>query len=350
MDSSKLIKKIVPKSIKEKIRTYKWIKCFKEYTKKVDKQYILFGTPLHGNIGDHAITIAEYKMLKDIGINNVFEVSSFKRQYIIKYLKNHISKNAIIMINGGGFMGSQWIREEEMIRDVVSSFPNNKIIIFPQTIYYKQDENGQTEMQKSLEIYKKHKNLVICTREKISYEFAKQYLSNANILLVPDIVLYLDNKKKTKYHREGILACLRKDVEKNITTEDENTLISSLKKYSDKVEYTDTVLDKGISAIDREKVFDEKLNEFEKYKLVVTDRLHGMIFAAITNTPCIAIGNYNYKVKGVYEWIKNLDYIKFIEDYDKIEQNIQELLNKTNCEYVLNDEDKFDEIKKILEE
>lgn len=168
MNIREITRKIVPKSIKEKIKTYKWIKSFKEYKKKADKQYILFGTPLHGNIGDHAITIAEDKLLKDIEIENVFEVPSFKRQYIIKYLKEHVSKNAIIMINGGGFMGSQWIEEEKMIRDIVSSFSNNKIIIFPQTIYYKQDENGQIEMQKSLDIYKKHKNLVICTREKIS--------------------------------------------------------------------------------------------------------------------------------------------------------------------------------------
>ena len=346
----RVVKKLIPKTIKDKIKTLNWIRRFKEYSKKADRQYILFGTPLHGNIGDHAITIAEYKLLKDIEIEDVFEVSSFKRQYIIKYLKNHVSKNAIIMINGGGFMGSQWIREEEMIRDVVSSFPNNKIIIFPQTIYYKQDENGQAEMQKSLKIYQNHKRLVMCTREKISYGFAKENLSNANVILVPDIVLYLNNKKEPQYEREGILACLRKDVEKNINSEDENKLINSLKKYSNKVDFTDTVLGKGISAIDREKVFDEKLNEFKKYKLVVTDRLHGMIFAAITNTPCIAIGNYNYKVKGVYEWIKNLNYIKFIENYENIEQNIQEMLNKINCNYILNDKDKFNEIKKILGE
>lgn len=350
MKFSKLVKKFIPKSVKQKIKNYKWVKKYKKYERKVDKQYILFGTPLHGNIGDHAITIAEYKLLEDIGINNLFEIPSFKRQYIIKYLKEHISKNAIIMINGGGFMGSQWIGEEEMIRDVVSSFPNNKIVIFPQTIYYKQDENGQAEMKKSLEIYKKHQNLVICTRERISYEFAKKNIPNANIILVPDIVLYMNNKTKSQYKRDGILACLRKDVEKNINVKDEEKLIESLKKYSTKVDFTDTVISKNISEKERKKIFDEKLNEFKKYKLVVTDRLHGMIFAAITNTPCLAIGNYNYKVKGVYEWIKNLEYIEYIENYENIEQNIKELLNKTNCEYKLDSINEFEKIKKLLKE
>ncbi|MNE93367.1 putative pyruvyl transferase EpsI [compost metagenome] len=58
---------------------------------------------------------------------------------------------------------------------------------------------------------------------------------------------------------------------------------------------------------------------------MITDRLHGMIFAAITSTPCIALGNYNYKVVGSYEWIKHLGYIKFTNDINQIPELIEEL-------------------------
>ena len=45
---------------------------------------------------------------------------------------------------------------------------------------------------------------------------------------------------------------------------------------------------------------------FASSGLVITDRLHGMIFCAITNTPFIVLNNSNGKVRGVFnEWIKN---------------------------------------------
>lgn len=57
-----------------------------------------------------------------------------------------------------------------------------------------------------------------------------------------------------------------------------------------------------------------KFKDFQKSKLVITDRLHGMVFCAISGTPCIAFSNYNHKVKGTYDWIKDLDYIKYVDN------------------------------------
>ena len=59
----------------------------------------------------------------------------------------------------------------------------------------------------------------------------------------------------------------------------------------------------------REEELRKKWDYFANHKLILTDRLHGMIFAAITGTPCIAFDNCSRKVSGVYEWIKNIGYI-----------------------------------------
>ena len=57
--------------------------------------------------------------------------------------------------------------------------------------------------------------------------------------------------------------------------------------------------------------------DFSKTGIAITDRLHGMIFCAITRTPCVAINNKNGKVKGVYErWLSRLNYIKLVDDYN----------------------------------
>ena len=72
----------------------------------------------------------------------------------------------------------------------------------------------------------------------------------------------------------------------------------------------------------------EKLlkNSFGNRKLIITDRLHGMIFSAITNTPCIALANSTGKVKGVYDWIrKDNNYIYFADSIDEIEKILTEV-------------------------
>lgn len=89
----------------------------------------------------------------------------------------------------------------------------------------------------------------------------------------------------------------------------------------------------NVKGKERKMVIIEKIKQFSKYEIVITDRLHGMIFAAITGTPCIALSNYNYKVKGTYEWIKDLGYIKFTDDINEIPDLIQELKNIKNVKY-----------------
>ena len=63
-----------------------------------------------------------------------------------------------------------------------------------------------------------------------------------------------------------------------------------------------------------------------------------MIFSAITGTPCISLNNINGKVSAVYEWIKELPYIYFIDEANKLGEILQFLDVNDKYEY------KWDEI------
>jgi len=105
----------------------------------------------------------------------------------------------------------------------------------------------------------------------------------------------------------------------------------------DKVIITDTVaehidsknqvLEYMINVNQRETELNKKWDQFKKVQVVITDRLHGMVFCAITSTPCIVIANYNHKVKDTYAWLKDLNYIKFVNNIDEIPTLMQELKN-----------------------
>ena len=75
------------------------------------------------------------------------------------------------------------------------------------------------------------------------------------------------------------------------------------------------------------------MQEFCGAKLVITDRLHGMIFAAVSETPAIVIRNYNHKVSGSFEWIKSLPYIKYADSVEEVLTEMPEMLKIQSCTY-----------------
>ncbi len=348
-----MLKRIVPKRLKNIIKKTSWKNKYKKYEKIQKKSgqvpYILFSTPTHGNIGDHAIAIAECNFLKDLNIERLFEITGNKVIEAIEYLKTSINKNAVLLITGGGFLGNQWIDEQIRVEKIIQTFPNNKIIIFPQTIYFTDDEKGQKEKDNTIKIFNNHNNLVICAREQKSLTLMKEYFPNNKIIFAPDIVLYLDEYNKN-LKREGILLCIRSDVESKITKENKDMIYNCAIRYDKNIKYIDTVINQNISVSERKKVLEDKLDEFASSKFVITDRLHGMIFAAITKTPCVVIGNYNHKVRGVYEWIKGLDYIIYIDSLEELNQNVKELYGRNVKKYETIKKENFYQLKMEIEE
>lgn len=315
------------------ILSFRFYNKFKKYKNK--KKIIHILTPLHGNMGDQAIVYATNKYLrdnfKDYDILEIYRLDIYK---YMKALKKIVNPEDLIVLIGGGNMGNLWISEEEDRRFVIKNFLHNKIISMPQTISFTSDLDGYMELTKTKNIYNKNNNLILISREEKSYKLMKEYFENNNIILNPDTVLYLNNTIDTnKYKREYIMTCLRNDKE-SILGNKKDILINKLNsEFGQIVEY-DTVVNKTIFKEQREKELNGMFDKFLKAKIVITDRLHGMVFCAITKTPCIVTKSLDHKVTGTYEWIKDLNYIKLIDDLDfnKIEPLIEELsnINKLN--------------------
>lgn len=297
------------------------------------KKFIMIGTPNHKNIGDQAIAYAQYKYFKDnfngYGIIDVNMEEYHKNKNI---LLKHVNDEDIIILQGGGNFGNEYMYDENIRRNAIETFKNNKIILFPQTMFFTNDNNGKKELEISRKVYNAHNNLVLIAREKSSYELMRELFKNNKVIITPDIVMYL-NYNNVNLARKNALLCLRDDVEKALDTQHEKKIEEMLKSNYNCINRTDMKSKINVKGKERKMVIIEKIKQFSKYEIVITDRLHGMIFAAITGTPCIALSNYNYKVKGTYEWIKDLGYIKFTDDINEIPDLIQELKNIKNVKY-----------------
>ena len=302
-------------------------------------------TPTHVNIGDHAITVAVQNMLKDCNLPFV-EITFDELYQLKKYDLLGAMNEHTIFINGGGNLGTLWPMVENIMRDVVSSNKNSRIIILPNTIYYEDTEHGRSELQKSKKIYNAHKHLKFYAREMISYDFMKQHYNDVE--LCPDVALSL-NETKPATKRSGCLLCLRNDLEKTLSEENFSLLLSQVKSvFKDNFTISDMYAESPVGVDDRQVELTKKLDEFRKSELVITDRLHGMLFATITSTPCIVVNSLSPKVKGCFEWIKDLGYVKFCNDLTTLNETYFEIKNRSynfSNEYLSN---YFEKLKETI--
>lgn len=288
------------------------------------KNIILMGTPHHANIGDLAIAYAEEELIKKYFQKyKLYIMQEEKLDICAKRVKKYIKPDDIILLHGGGNIGDTFVTPEKGRRTVISTFPNNKIIIFPQTAYFESEE----ELNISKKIYNAHKNLIIMAREKRSYEFMKKHFYNAKVYLTPDIVMTL--KKVEELQRKGTMIMLRKDIEKTIDNTITENIIKYAKEHFDVVRFSDmnlTVVVNDISDKKREKMIEEKCKEFQKSELVIADRLHSMIFSAITETPCVVFDSLTHKIAESYYWLKELGYIQLCDDINKLDECVKKVI------------------------
>ena len=299
------------------------------------KKLIIIGIPHHGNLGDNAIAIAEEEILEHNF--NEYEIYQIPEKYLskcVEKVQQFVNKDDILLLHGGGNIGDTYLVPEEGRRKVIQLFPENKIIIFPQTAYFENSESGRKQLEISKQIYNNHKNLIIMAREEKSYNFMKEHFYNAKVFLTPDIVMTM--KKTSDLKRENVTFLFRTDKEKTLKDEEiaqiEKVIFDKFGGYilSDMHLGEDVI---NMAGERRDKALQTKFKQFQSSKLVVTDRLHGMIFAAITETPCIVLGSFNHKISESYKWLKNLGYIKFCNNINEFGRLVDELKNITNAHY-----------------
>lgn len=303
----------------------------------------------HGNLGDQALTLAAKKMLSTY-LSDYHQVeltvSNLLNQKFTSSLE--VRDSDVVVIQGGGFLGNLWMDIYTALINTIRLFKNNQIIIFPQSYSFTKDDIGEVEAKKMEELFLSVKRLDIFARDEISYDLMKKHFTKfKNIYLCPDSVFYLKNDINIdEFKRSGALFLLRSDKEKKITEDDFNTMYDIIRNKYDNVSFSDTVISGRINKKNRRSKVLEKLNQISKFELVVTDRLHGMIFAYLTNTKCIVLPNNNHKIKGAYNFIKNCSYISFLEDMSKFSDALDKI-NYSKMDDSINE--KYEALFKVLE-
>lgn len=291
-----------------------------------------FGVPMHSNLGDLAQCICIRKFLKENYPNyQVIEIDTLvymsEKSELKNSLKSFIKKNDLIFFQSGYCTQDLGGIEDLMHQAVIKDYPNNKLIILPQTVFFKSEERKKLASK----VYNSHKNLLFLARDHISYKMAKEMFPDIKVKEFPDIVTTMIGYYHFQEEKNGILLCLRNDIEKFYSNEEISLLKHQIEKYG-VINEIDTTIKKSLNA-ESENVDEYILSyiqNFAKYKVIITDRYHGTIFSLIANTPVIVIKTTDHKVSTGVDWFKGIydDNVFYIENLDNVPKKVKELMSR----------------------
>lgn len=320
------------------------------FVQKDDKKIVVMLGADYGNLGDVAITESQKEYLKAVFPDHVIIEVPISRTYRdMKSLKRRLNAKDIVTLVGGGNTGSLYPEIEAQRRFIVGCFPENQIVAFPQSVHFSQDSKSQKILSLSAKSYSRHANLIMLARDQYSYDFFTQKLGVKSGLF-PDIVLSTQSLKQVKRSKTAVIS-IRSDKESSLPVGARIKITNELKNSRFKVVSRDTdIKSTKLTPAHRKEELKQVLDLYLGAQLVVTDRLHGMIFCVITKTPCIVFDNNNGKVLGAFKlWIKDTDYVRILNpsDIDAISSHVDKLLEKSKGSRK-SLKNKFDELEKIL--
>lgn len=285
--------------------------------------------PNYPNVGDSAIWLGEQAYLKTRQVKVVFGCDT--ENYQREQMANAITEETIILLQGGGNLGDLWPWHQKLREKVIADFPNNRIIVFPQSIHFR----NAVSLQQAKEVFETHKALTLMVREKQSLEIAREHFKVTTVHC-PDMAFFLGALTAKSKPIAAVSCLLRTDAEAReleIPTSNENVLAD------------DWVIDDAnlkTQSVDSNSgnVHEQKLQLYDLFatqrlergckmlgqgRTVVTDRLHGHILSILMGIPHIVLDNSYGKIRAVYDtWTKDCGLVEWAESRKQaVEQSLR---------------------------
>lgn len=307
--------KMIKSRIKLKLAYPNYQKVLLQLRQTSKRKWLIMGSPIHDNLGDHLITLSELDYLHSFSLDvEIFEIPTEMVILYSQIIKDCLTPNDIIFVNGGGWMGTLWKHDEFFMQHILHTFKSNKIIVFPQTVYYDDSDTEQNQvLNNAKDAWRSAPKAILCLRDEASYQYALNEigLESERCLFLPDVALLYKTEIPPVQKERKILLCLRNDKEQVLPLAVRGEIENFIKNNNYCYAYTSTLTRKVVSINERRALVNKKIKEFASAQIIITDRLHGMIFAFLANTPCIAIDNRTRKVFGVYNaWLNEVNTIQ----------------------------------------
>ncbi len=287
-----------------------------------ESRIFLIATPDYGNMGDQLIALSEILWLKnfypDTQVIPCSQADLLKDKKLRLFL-SRVKKNDLLFFQGGGNLNNLYLQGEGIRRIVLKKCPQNKIVLFQQSINLYPPVDGISIKAETENIYNAHKNFIVITREETSYHNALESFPELKVLKYPDMATYLFGKIEPSQtaEREGVVFCIRNDKEKFYSDEKINDMVKNIgTDYN--IAFKDTHIGHTVSEKTRQAEVQKLIDSFSVHKVMVTDRFHGVVFSILSKTPCVVLRSADHKITDGVKWFKDADGIFFADDISQV--------------------------------
>lgn len=258
------------------------------------------------NYSDSELVMFESSVITDVRFTNAF-IQGFRRV---------LKDNDVIVFQSGYCTQDLGGDHTLMHKLICENFPNARILMMPQTVYFK-DEHNRKECARNHNVAV---NMLFLARDKNSYEQAKQMFPDIRVEVYPDIVTTLIGTLTFNHKRDGICLCTRNDGEKLYSYEEIDSLKDTFAKEGIPIINKDTQGRASYKTIreNLQKFIEEEIESYSHFKVTITDRYHGTIFSLCAGTPVIILKTTDHKVTTGADWFKGVydDYVYVAEDLE----------------------------------
>ena len=296
------------------------------------KYAMLFNIATFENKGDPAITAGELILLQKLGIDLVFHCEGGRcKGRTLEQAKNisksYSSTDLVILMQGGGNLLSYTVPDMNR-RRVLETFQEFEILLFPQSIWPRADDEHKTLYQK---VYSSHPRLTFLYRDRDSYNIGKKLFPRARPFLMPDMAFQIGQVNRFLRPTHDIMWLQRVDSESPKYRIPNNTrgydlivqdwLSWKTPKGSSKLEDSFLMTANGMLFLQRGRV-------------VVTDRLHGHILSTLCGIPHVVIDPVNHKTTSYMKtWTVGIENILVADSPEDALNKAIGLLHKLDDKY-----------------
>ena len=313
------LKKIVPLPVKRAIRALVHRRDI--HLPPAPRTFIFLAAD-YGNIGDLALTAAQRNIIaRAMPGHQCVPVPISATTEVIASIRKQVRRGDVITVIGGGNMGSLYPDIEALRQRVILAFPGNRIVCFPQSLDWNDSAESDKALARIVRSYSRHPDLHVFARESVSRDKLRALFAghpNVHIGYGPDVVL---SARAAELGLDGqpapasILLCMRDDRERALSAGQQAQLRQALDATGKDITVTDTHA--GGARLDPARcaqLLADKLTQFAGARLVVTDRLHGMILSLVAGTPCLVLPNANHKIRQTWQdWLGEVPQLAFLE-------------------------------------
>lgn len=331
----------------------------------------LLDYPNNLNVGDHLIWLGCVFYLTQVVKTNINYVSS-STDFSGKEMEKRIGKSPILL-HGGGNLGDLWSRHQNFRERIISTYRDQPIIIFPQSIYFANPAN----LKKAADVFNAHPNLTLFARDNSSYELALQHFSHCQVIKAPDMAFHMVQMSGLSLDfssTSAILYLCRDDLElnqefspktidvPNLVVDDwvsfdwvlgnpKSQLIQAMagvvrevwqrglqtpgewlhrQKWEQLHPYTPQLNNLYNHSMHRRSwgLMHSAIYQLKPYRLVITNRLHAHILCLLLGIPHIFLPNSYFKNEAFYQtWTSQIPFVRFVKDASQIKETVKELLD-----------------------